>query len=128
MNKKENILIATEEIYFLKKVIYDRIDLKINNLTSNKEGIKYLAYSYYLNNINIEHRLAKVTPKKVGQFVAIWKRNDKGLTIPYDVSDNINFFMVVSKKFSNIGVFIFPKEILAKKELFLLLIMMAKEG
>ncbi len=68
-----------------------------------------------LNSFQIIHRLAKITPTKIGQFVTIWKRNDKGKTVPFDFSDNFDFIIITSKSGENSGQFVFPKTVLLEK-------------
>ncbi len=79
------------------------------------ESMEYGACSFKLNGQIIEHRVSKTTPTKTGQFVTIWKRNEHGITIPFDVSDNIDFVVITSKNGSSIGQFIFNKRVLADK-------------
>ena len=47
--------------------------------------------------------------------MTIWKRNDKGITAPFDVSDNFDFIIITSKNGENLGQFVFPKAILLEK-------------
>lgn len=58
---------------------------------------------------------SKITPKKIGQFVSIWKRNEQGITVPYDVSDNFETMIIHSESIKNIGRFVFPKSVLKEK-------------
>ena len=58
---------------------------------------------------------AKITPKKIGQFVSVWKRNKAGVTQPRELSDDFNFLVIVCEKEHLKGQFTFPKEILAEK-------------
>ena len=61
--------------------------------------------------------MPKITPTKTGQFVTIWKRNQDGITVPFDVSDDYDFYIIATRKENNFGVFIFPKIILHQKEI-----------
>ncbi|WP_317165248.1 MepB family protein [Flavobacterium difficile] len=45
----------------------------------------------------------------------MWKRNNKGITAPFDVSYNFDFIVITSKKDTNIGQFVFPKAVLLEK-------------
>ena len=58
--------------------------------------------------------LLKLLQKKIGQFVTLWKRINNGPIQPYDLSDDIDFFIISSQKDDNFGYFIFPKGILHK--------------
>ena len=56
--------------------------------------------------------MEKITPIKIGQFVTIWKRNGKGKTQPFDISDNIDLYLISVRQQNRIGLFIFPKSVL----------------
>ena len=62
-------------------------------------------------------REAKITPKKIGQFVSIWKRNNEGITGPRHVNDDFEFLIIHCTAGKNRGQFIFPKSILIEKEI-----------
>jgi hypothetical protein len=79
----------------------------------NSESEEYGACSFSLNGKTIQYRVSKITPTKSGQFVTVWKRNKKGITEPFTVSDGIDFIIVTSKKGETIGQFIFPRSVLA---------------
>lgn len=68
-----------------------------------------------LNGKKIQHRISKITPKKTGQFVAIWKRNDKRMTEPYDITVDFDLLIITTRNGHNFGQFIFPKSVLADK-------------
>ncbi len=63
-------------LQIIKELVYDKLDFEIKNLKTHSEGAEYGACSFELNGLKIEHRVAKITPTKVGQFVTIWKRNE----------------------------------------------------
>ncbi len=69
-----------------------------------------------MTNKTIE-RTSKITPKKIGQFVSIWKRNEDGLTIPFDESDDFDFMIINCYFNEKIGKFIFPKSILIEQNI-----------
>lgn len=58
---------------------------------------------------------SKITPKKIGQFVSIWKRDNNGITVPHDDSDDFDFMIIHSKNDIHEGYFIFPKNILIEQ-------------
>ena len=47
--------------------------------------------------------------------MTIWKRNNHGITIPFDISDDLDFIIIGAKRENDLGQFIFPKSILAEK-------------
>jgi hypothetical protein len=103
------------ELKVVKELVYDKCGFGLTNLTWNSESVEYGACSFELDGQKIEHRVSKITPKKIGQFVAIWKRNENGVTEPFDISDDIDFIAITSKSGDSIGQFVFPKSVLADK-------------
>ena len=99
----------------LKTEIYDNCSFEISNFTIESEGKEYYASRFQLNGLNILSRNAKITPKKVGQFVTFWKRNEHGITAPFETSDCIDFYIVNVRTENHFGQFVFPKEILIKR-------------
>ncbi len=103
------------DLNVVKELIYDRCGFKLSNLKLNLESVEYRACSFELNGKRVEHRISKITPTKTGQFVTIWKRNKKGITAPFNVSDPIDFVVITSKSGDKKGQFIFPKSVLVDK-------------
>lgn len=103
------------EILHVKKVVYDLCDFKFSNHVIDSESSEYQASFFQLNSHQIIHRVSKITPTKTGQFVTIWRRNNKGITTPFDVSDNFDFIIITSKSEDKLGQFVFPKSILQEK-------------
>ena len=83
--------------------VYKKCSLKISNFKIETESKEYNACQFNLNNLKIICRNAKITPKKVGQFVTFWKREINQPIAPFDEND------------TQIGQFVFPKAILIKK-------------
>ena len=105
----------TSELLQIKELVCDTCNLELSNLVVDSENQQYKDCSFKLNLFQIIHRLAKITPIKIGQFVTIWKRNDKGKTVPFDFSDNFDFIIITSKSGENFGQFVFPKTVLLEK-------------
>jgi len=98
-----------------KELVYDKCGFNLTDLKLNSESVEYGACSFRLNGKTIQHRVSKITPTKTGQFVTIWKRNQEGITEPFDISDDIDYIVITSKSGDNFGQFIFPKSVLADK-------------
>ena len=103
------------ELLQVKELVYDKCNFEFSNLVIDSESAEYQACSFKLNSFQIIHRLSKITPTKIGQFVTIWKRNNEGITAPFDVSDNFDFIVITSKSDKNLGQFVFPKSVLLEK-------------
>jgi len=97
------------------KEVYDSCNLIISQVTVESEGKEYDACRFKLNELNIVSRRAKITPKKVGQFVTFWKRNENGITEPFDENDTIDFYAVTVESNDQLGQFVFPRAILTQK-------------
>lgn len=103
------------DLKVIKESLYDGCGLGLSNLKLNTESVEYGACSYELNGRKIEHRISKITPTKIGQFVTIWKRNKKGVTEPFDMGDDFDFIVITSRSGNNIGQFIFSKSVLCER-------------
>jgi hypothetical protein len=98
-----------------QNLVYKESGFMLKNLVWNSESTNYGACSFELNNKIIQYRVANITPTKIGQFVAIWKRNNNGITAPFDVSDSLDFLIISVRDLNNFGQFIFPKSVLVSK-------------
>ena len=103
------------DLQFIKEGIYDKHNLIFTNFVLHSESTEYGACSFEVKGKTIEHRVSKITPTKTGQFVTIWKRNEEGITCPYDSSDKLDFIIITARNENNIGQFIFPTSILVEK-------------
>ncbi|MCK0188993.1 MepB family protein [Arenibacter sp. F20364] len=95
--------------------VYAPCGLIVSNHLLDRESREYQASSFELNNLKVKARKAKITPKKIGQFVTLWKRNKNGDTAPYEESDKVDLFVIDVLEASHMGQFIFPKEVLMEK-------------
>lgn len=100
------------------KKIYEANSIKITNFITEKESSDYFACEVSFNGTIAKFRVAKITPKKIGQFVTLWKRENNGPIQPFDVSDDIEFIIISVQKEANFGHFIFPKKVLIEKGIF----------
>jgi hypothetical protein len=95
--------------------VYKKCGFKISHLIIEAESKEYHACNFKINSSKIVSRYAKITPKKTGQFVTFWKRNDKGIIEPFHELDSIDFYTVSVCNENLLGQFVFPKSILIKK-------------
>lgn len=100
------------------KNIYKKNNISISDLKPENESAEYFACDAIFEGKIAKFRIAKVTPKKVGQFVTLWKRENNGPIQPFDALDNIDFVIVAVQDGEKMGQFIFPKSILITKEIF----------
>lgn len=101
----------------IKNEIYNKCDFTLSNLNTEPESAGYDACNFDLSGRKIRYRNAKTTPKKIGQFVTFWKRNENGPIEPFHETDYIDFYVVTVQKNTKLGQFVFPKSILITKEI-----------
>lgn len=105
------------DLVIAKELVYDVCGLEFKNVQLHSESTEYAACSFDLNGNKIEHRCSKITPTKIGQFVTIWKRNNEGITTPFDVSDGIDFIIITTRSGDHFGQFVFPIAVLVEKDI-----------
>ena len=105
------------DIKLIDDLVFKPCNFSLKNIEPEAESQEYSAHRFQLNEKQVLFRVAKITPTKTGQFVAIWKRNDQRITAPFNVNDDFSFFMIATKTATNFGVFIFPKKILHENKI-----------
>jgi len=103
-----------DDFHTLQEHIYDICHFKYTYPELEKESIEYSASTFKLNGLRIKSRHSKITPKKSGQFVTLWKRNPEGVTAAHDILDPVDLFIIHSRKDKSFGQFIFPKSTLSQ--------------
>ncbi len=74
MKKKiRNIAALPAILQDIKDYVFDLCNIRIVNLQMENESSEYGACTFDIGNLKITFRLAKITPTKIGQFVALWK-------------------------------------------------------
>jgi hypothetical protein len=105
------------QLILKNKRVYKPCDFAFDGLVIDHESTAYGSASFVLNNRRIIFRAAKITPKKVGQFVTLWARNENGVIQPYDASSSVDFVVVSTRQDNLFGQFVFPKDVLVKKKI-----------
>lgn len=98
----------------LKSKVFDKGGFHISDYSEETESQEYGACRFTLNGKHIICRNAKLTPKKIGQFVTFWKRDIGGPIAPFDHDDPFDFFIVNISSGKRLGLFIIPKDIAVK--------------
>ena len=93
------------------------LQLSISNLEKDLECDEYFGYNFESNQLSFKFRKAKITPKKVGQFVTLWKRNVIKQTEPFSENDVFDYYIIATEEDSKLGFYIFPKAILIEKNI-----------
>lgn len=102
----------------IKKLILQTSDSTCSKLNFEKEGTEYGASFFLLDDKKILFRVSKITPKKIGQFVTVWKRNNQNIIEPLSKQDNIAYLIICTPKNNRLGFFLFPQSILLEKGIF----------
>jgi hypothetical protein len=88
---------------------------QLHNFTLDLEAKDYCGCNYTFLNHSFIQRTAKITPKKVGQFVTLWKRDQLNITTPISTEDGFQFVIILCQKGDLKGKFVFPVGVLLKK-------------
>ncbi|WP_308022868.1 MepB family protein [Neisseria oralis] len=89
------------------------------NIEREKESAEYGAVRFEMDGQTCLFRQAKHTPKKVGQFAALWKRPAmSGEIAPFDYDDGIDKVIILAEEHPRFGVFVFPCRLLVEKDIF----------
>lgn len=105
------------ELEQINQMVFTVCDLELTDIQPEKESQEYFAMNFKLSRQNVKFRKAKITPLKTGQFVTLWKRNNDGITEPFDSSDDFDFYLILTQKETNLGLFIFPKTVLIEHKI-----------
>lgn len=102
----------------VNKMIYEPNNLSLKSVREEKQNVKYGAGTYQLASRSVRFRVANRTPAKVGQFVAIWEKDENNQNQPFTYEEAPDLLVITTfKNESEFGQFIFPKEILFKQDI-----------
>ncbi len=112
MTRKEQL---NAHLSAVQSQVYTQLSLQLTNLQNQQEGTEYDACTFELDGRRVISRSAKSTPKKLGQFVTFWKRNEQGVTAPYAEHDLFDFYVVNINAGDCLGQFVFSKSVLLQQ-------------
>lgn len=107
--------IIYKDLALSEELVYRKCGFEMSVPEAEAESKAYGACIFKLGQRTARFRVAKSTPKKVGQFVTLWKRVDKGPIQPFDISDDPDLYIVSVKNDQRFGQFIFPASVLLDK-------------
>ncbi|MGG3449356.1 MepB family protein [Domibacillus aminovorans] len=103
---------------YVNEIFYEPNHLTIKAIREEAQNSDYGAGIFQLNSKTVRFRVAKITPTKIGQFVAFWEKDgdNKNQAFSYE---NATDLLVINTFTSNnhFGQFIFPKEVLVKQNI-----------
>lgn len=98
-----------------KALVYDPCGFACSRPVPEPESAAYGAHEFTVDGLPIRFRVAKTTPKKVGQFVTLWKRSEQGPIAPFGVDDPVDLFVVSVRDGDRFGQFVFPSGVLGDR-------------
>lgn len=103
---------------YVNERVYEPNQLKIKSVQEEKQNANYGAGTFQIASRSVRFRVAKITPNKVGQFVAFWEKdeNDNNQPFTYERAPDLLVITTFLSK-DEWGQFIFPKDILAKQNI-----------
>ena len=103
---------------YVNKILYDPNHLTIKNILEETQNLDYGAGIFQLNSKSVRFRVAKITPTKIGQFVAFWEKDEANKNQAFSY-DNATDLLVINTFGRNgiYGQFVFPKEVLLKQNI-----------
>lgn len=93
-------------------LVYNKCGFKCSDPIAEVESTGYGAYTFSINGNTVKYRVANITPTKTGQFVTLWKRIMNGPIQPFNISDDIKFYIISTRNDQFAGQFIFPPHVL----------------
>ena len=102
-----------KELRQIQEALFIGKESEITSIAPDQECKEYSGFNLQIKGKNIKFRKSKITPKKTGQFVTLWKRNDRKQTEPFTINDNYDFYIIFCEQSGKNGFFLFPKLLLA---------------
>lgn len=106
-----------DAISHIENSLFKKVEMKISDLKKDEECEEYGGFNFQILQHKIKFRKAKITPKKNGQFVTLWRRNTAGKTEPFTAGEDFDFCLIATVEKNAFGFFFFPKNILAEKHI-----------
>ncbi|WP_342549505.1 MepB family protein [Paenibacillus sp. FSL P2-0089] len=99
---------------YINEALYAPARLTVASIREETQNAEYGAGLFQLGDLSVRFRVAKITPTKTGQFVAMWEKNAGRKNQAFSYADApdllvINTFHPVS---GELGQFVFPKDLL----------------
>ena len=113
-----------DELAVLNELLFND-ENQISDVLIENEAKEYFGFDFRVNQLQFKYRKAKTTPKKVGLFVTLWRRNLDRITEPFHENDSFDLYLISVNENEKQGLFIFPKNELIKQKI---LSTLTKEG
>lgn len=106
-----------DKISYIEKYLIAPCGFSIGEVVQDKLSEKYAGCCFNIKQQRIIFRVANVTPTKIGNFVALWKKSTHQLTknknLPYNYAE-VDFCVIYTENHQYSGVFVFPSDVLVQ--------------
>ena len=103
---EKNKILPREEFVKIIKSYYNGIE----KLVWENHNNEYLACTVKLKEHTHRVRLAKITQKKIGQFVSVWEKNTNNINQRFSNCESLEYLSIFVLFDNKKGVFVFPKK------------------
>ncbi|WP_172195989.1 MepB family protein [Saccharibacillus qingshengii] len=107
-----------EAFAHVDKLCYAPNQWIVESVREEAQNSEYGAGRFQLNAKSVRFRVAKITPAKIGQFVAFWEKdeNNKNRAFSYDGAADLWVINTFDGD-HRFGQFVFPKEVLLRQQI-----------
>ncbi len=104
---------------YVNEIFYEPNHLTIKAIREETQNSDYGAGIFQLNSKSVRFRVAKITPTKIGQFVAFWEKDldNKNQAFSYENATDLLVINTFTNNNHSFGQFVFPKEVLLKQNI-----------
>lgn len=103
---------------YVNRIVYEPLGLAVKSIREEQQNAGYGAGTFELATRTVRFRVANITAKKVGQFVAFWEKDKNNKNQPYSYEEAPDLLVVTTfKNDQKFGQFVFPKEVLFKQRI-----------
>jgi len=103
---------------YVNEMFYKPNQLTINAIQEEAQNSDYGSGTFQLNSKSVRFRVAKITPNKIGQFVAFWEKDEDNKNQPFSHEKATDLLVINTfTSNNNFGQFVFPKEVLVKQNI-----------
>ena len=104
---------------YVNEILYEPNHLIINSIREETQNSEYGAGIFQLGSKSVRFRVSKITPTKIGQFVAFWEKDfdNKNQAFSYDNAPDLLVINIFTNNNHYFGQFVFPKEVLVKQNI-----------
>ncbi|WP_313238282.1 MepB family protein [Sporosarcina ureae] len=105
-------------VTYVNEMMYEPNHLILQLIKEEKQNAKYGAGTFQIASRTVRFRVANTTPRKVGQFVAFWEKDDNNKNHPYSYEEAPDLFVITTfKNTHEFGQFIFPKDVMLQQDM-----------